>query len=101
VTGCDVRLQCFGFPLRRCFAPAALSPLIMASRLSFALARDITQMGSALCSVSTVQPSKYVVRGMEALMASRCSHTVSGFSGPSLQTQGGHTHVLPHKRVRN
>jgi hypothetical protein len=54
-------------------APAALSPLIMASRLSLALASDTTQIVNSFCSVPTVHPSKYVVRGMEAFEASACS----------------------------
>jgi hypothetical protein len=66
------------------FAPASANVLIIASRLSLALASESTQIGSSFCSVSTVHPSKYVVRGMEALIASLISHTVSGFSG-SLQ----------------
>lgn len=72
------------------FAPAAANSLIIACRLSLALARESTQMGSSLRSVSTVHPLKYVVRGMEALIASLISHTVSGLRGSLLQIQRGH-----------
>jgi hypothetical protein len=64
--------------------PAAIRESIIACRLSFALAKEITQTGSSLCSVSIVQLANCVVRGMEDLEASLCSQLTNGREGMSV-----------------